>query len=210
MNAISTFRPFRECSVTALRTFKASQTWTPVFDRIRYLGSHEPSLERDGVEFVPSQQFPKIIEVVQLCAETPGWTALVNADIWLDLKMADVPFDLEKVGGSCAVSRRYEFTGENLKKASVVDNGLDFFMATQDVWKKIAREYPDHYRFGHSSWDALMLGGFNVVARSTLYDLTKRRLVFHPRHGERRQVFKITDNVRTRFRDMVAWPKLHL
>lgn len=143
--------------------------------------------------------------MVEIAASTTGWSAILNADIVI----RGVGRALDAVArrkGQCAVSRRYEFTGSNFKDAKVVDLGLDFFMAHQEIWSQILKEYPDRYRFGHSSWDALMLGAFNCIGKDRCFDLTTHRFVFHPRHGERRQAFFIDDTAQTRFRDSVFLP----
>lgn len=145
--------------------------------------------------------------MLDVAAATPGWSIILNADIVIRGDIHRILSFAESLRAVCAISRRYEFTDLNFKDAKVVDLGLDFFMARQETWGKILDEYPERYRFGHSSWDALMLGAFNCIGKEMCFDLTKHRFVFHPRHGERRQAFHIDDTAQTRFRDAVFLPR---
>lgn len=209
MTAISSVRPLHECAKTRERILAAHRTWLKVFDGIYYFGTQSPELVHPKVRFVVSEQFPLAVDMIGFCASLKGWSAIINGDILVDSRFPQVEALLVKNGGRCAISKRWQFDGP-LRGAKVVDNGLDFFAATQDVWTLAAKEFPEHYRFGHSSWDALMLGAFNCLARRHLFDLTGKRLIFHPKHGERRQTFAINDTVRTRFRDHVSWPSRKL
>lgn len=164
-------------------------------------------MEHPKVRFVASEQFPKIIRMAEFAASLPGWTAILNADIVIKGNMKGITQRIVQAGAKCAVSQRYEFASPDPQEGKVVDLGLDFFLANQDTWRRISEEYPEHYRFGHSSWDALMLGAFNCIGRHDCHNITAHRFCFHPRHGERRQVFHINDTVQTRFRDAVFLPR---
>jgi hypothetical protein len=207
VNILSSVRPLRDCAETRKRTLAANRSWRGLFDRIIYFGSPSPELgSPPEVEFMVSEQFPRIVDMVHVAAQLPGWTAIVNGDIIIGRRIKEAEAALVRRKASCAISKRYEFQNGDTRNGRVVDLGLDFFTARQEVWAAIAEEYPDRYRFGHSSWDALMLGAFNYHDRIHLFDLTGWRIVFHPKHGERRQIYFIDDTVRTPYRDYVSWP----
>lgn len=210
MTAISSVRPLHECAKTRDRTLAAHRTWLVAFDRIYYFGTQSPELAHPKVSFVISEQFPKIVKVAEFCASLEGWSCILNGDILVDRGMLEAERLLSKNRATAAMSRRWQFEGDSLRGAKVVDLGLDFFAATQDTWRKVAEEYPEQYRFGHSSWDSLMLGAFNCIAGRSLFDLTPRKLIYHPKHAERRIVFRIPDDAKTRFRNHVGWPSRKL
>lgn len=207
MNLLSSVRPLGDCPVTRQRTLAANRSWRGLFERIIYFGSPHPDLGRPPeVDFLVSEQFPRVVDMCHIAAQLPGWTAIVNGDIIVGRRIKEAEHALDRRRATCAISRRYEFVNGDMRHAQVVDMGLDFFTARREVWEQIAAEYPDRYRFGHSSWDALMLGAFNYHQRVHLFDLTGWRIVFHPRHGERRQIYHIDDTARTPYRDYVSWP----
>ena len=147
--------------------------------------------------------------MARFCATLPGWSVLVNADIVVSSQLHAIEQRLDRKNAACAVSWRYEFDLEP-SMSRVIDMGMDFFAARQEVWKEVGKIYPEEYRIGHSSWDAMMLGAFNIVAKASLYDLTHHRLVFHPKHEDRKTPFHIKNDTRTECRDNVVWPSKRL
>ena len=184
-----------------MNQLRAFQSWKKEATHIIYFG--DPSPDLIGATCICSEQFPKIIRLVDFCAAMPGWSAIINADIQLGSGVGKVLDRVAAQGGTSAVSWRWE-TGDGAPK--VVDNGMDFFAAKQEVWNKVSTIYPDEYRIGHSSWDAIMLGALNIADQRGIFDLTRHRLVFHPKHEDRHRPFFIADNTRTECRDNVCWP----
>jgi hypothetical protein len=206
--AVSSHRPFKDCTPPILRNQqRAFDSWERAFERVVLFGPKE----RLGSKFlfVPTDPFPRIVRLVDCCSKIPGWSAIVNADIVIGHQVSQIIRLVHQSGGSCAVSWRWEFT-EDTRSSKVVDLGMDFFCAHQSVWKEVGKIYPSEYRIGHSSWDAIMLGAFNVVDQKGLFDLTHHKLVFHPKHEDRIRPHHIFDNTRTECRDRVAWPSRRL
>jgi hypothetical protein len=206
MTALTSHRPLKKCSPSILANqLRAFESWRKVFpDRITF-AEEDRHLSKFGFQFIPTDPFPRIVRMVWACSRIRGWSAIVNADIVVAEFLPAIERKLIRQGASCAVSWRYEFT-ESFQGSSVVDRGMDFFAADQWVWQRVLKIYPDEYRIGHSSWDAIMLGAFNIVAEDSLFDLTKHRLIFHPKHEDRQRLHHIWDNTRTECRDNCKWP----
>jgi len=210
MIAVTSHRPLIQCSnQIAQNQLRAVESWLKAFSHSCYFGPPEPAYDALGFHQIPSEPFPKIIRLARFCASLPGWSALVNADIVIGPNLTEIEHRLDKKDAMCAVSWRYEFDLEPAM-SKVVDVGMDFFAARQEVWKEVGKIYPEEYRIGHSSWDAMMLGAFNIVAKSQLYDLTHHRLVFHPKHEDRQTPHFIKNDTQTECRDNVSWPSKRL
>ena len=125
-----------------------------------------------------------------------GWAAIINADIVVSIRLGAVVQECIRKGIKAITSYRYEFNTPNpdpeLSGAKVKDLGFDFFMADPTVWKGASDVVPEGYRIGHNRWDNWCLGYMNTVLGKKFVDVTSRRLIFHPRHGERKQPYHIT------------------
>lgn len=208
MIAVSSHRPFKNCSPSILKNQRrAFDSWARVFDQVILFGP--PEQLGKNCRFIPTDPFPRIVRIVDLCAGIQGWSVIVNADIVVGPRLPEIIRKVEQSKGSCAVSWRWEF-GNDTGIARVVDRGMDFFAAHQSVWTEVGKIYPSEYRIGHSSWDAIMLGALNIVDERGLFDLTHHRLVFHPQHEDRIRPHHIYDNTRTECRDNVKWPSQRL
>jgi hypothetical protein len=135
----------------------------------------------------------------------PGWCAIVNSDIVIK-NMPIIEVQLSNNRAFAAMSKRYEFEGENFKSAKVVDLGLDFFAAQPAVWREALRIIPAQYRIGHCLWDTWMLGFLCENYFKGLWDITSCRAVFHPRHGDRRTFFDIDKRTGQEQLEKVQWP----
>jgi hypothetical protein len=88
----------------------------------------------------------------------------------------------------------------------MIDNGLDFFCATPSVWKLAAMMVPKTYRLGHCLWDTFTLGFMCTHYYNWLWDFTECRIVFHPKHEDRRRPFDIDHSAGRAQVDAVRWP----
>ncbi len=193
MTIISSHRAHSDSKEVARNQIRANRSWQKIATRIVYLGNEEPHLSGHNVRFLPCADFPRIRTVATAAAISGTHACIVNADIVLSKETPIVIFDLLRRGGKAAVSRRYEFQDEHVEGAVLLpeDLGLDFFFATADLWLKLSRTIPPDYRIGHSSWDTYTLSFFNTIAKGGFYDITNRRCVFHPRHGDRKRKYNI-------------------
>lgn len=193
MTVVSSHKPSKDSIFCAINQWRANNSWTRNFDRITYFGNNEEGL--NGT-FVPSDQFPRIRDLVGYCATVPGWSAIVNADIVIGDDFRKVEGHLLLKKAQCSMSRRFQFEGEDLAKAALVDMGLDFFAATQETWQMILPQVPENLRIGHCLWDTWMLNFMATNYLGGFYDITECRVVFHPKHEDRKREYTIepTDN----------------
>lgn len=210
MIAVTSHRPLKTCPLPIRRNQEAAaESWREAFTDVCYFGEQEEFYGSIGFHYIPHQEFPHISRLVEFCAQLQGWSCIVNSDIIVSPSLSGIEQRLIKANASCAVSWRWQFDQEQ-EQSSVVDLGMDFFAARQEVWREVALIYPEEFRIGHSSWDAIMLGAFNIVAKDQLYDLTHHRLILHPLHFDRHSPFFIANNTQTECRDNVCWPEKRL
>lgn len=191
MIAISSHRPFSDAHEIAQNQLRAHDSWRQVFDEIIYFGPSESLLTCPKTTFIESEDFPTIESLciaASLCAD---YTCLINADIVVGKHLGAVMEEVWRRGGVAATSRRYEFNGEGVHNASIVDWGIDFFWSTPDMWRRVANSVPKHYRIGHSAWDTWVMSFFNTTVGRYFYDITKRQAIFHPKHENRKRVHHI-------------------
>lgn len=210
MIAVASHRPFSESPEFARNQLRARDSWEGQFDRIIYFGKPEKALAGQNVEFIDFEPFPRIKDMASKCAEFDGWSCIINSDIVVGEEFGFTAMRLAHNHAMCAVSRRYEFVGENVEKAGMVDFGIDFFAATQQVWKRVAREIPDQFRIGHGCWDSYVLGFFNTNYGAMVFDITPTRCIFHPRHGDRKRVHPIDQTVGGRYLEQCGWPRTQM
>jgi len=207
MICVSSFRPLKECSPSILRNqLKARESWEDAFNEIVYFGSPETALNGDTVMFIPTEQFPRIVDLVRYCADQVDWCAIVNADIVIRGNMRQVQGDIMSRGGLASISRRYEFVGEDFMRAKLVDTGLDFFAAHSHVWRHAAKLIPRQYRIGHCLFDTWLLGFLATHYMPKLWDITPLRMIFHPKHEDRRPMFHIDKEQGKEQLGRVRWP----
>lgn len=190
MIAISSFRQFSESSEIATNQLRAKASWDLVFDHILYFGTEEPQLASPKTEFCEAEDFPHMRLLFLAAALSDDFACILNADIVVAPSFGWHMQEVHKKGIGAITSRRYEFTGENVSHATVVDSGFDFFGAWPQIWQQVLRDCPDWFRIGHSVWDAWLLEWFTRnLAHHQFGNLTNDRLVFHPRHGDRRRPY---------------------
>lgn len=194
MIAVSSFRPCSDSHEIASNQLRAKRSWEAVFDQIVYFGDAEPELASDKTQFISVDgDFPAIALLVAVAMYADEPACIINADIVVGPTLKNAITQQLWQGMKAFTSRRWQFEpGASLDSARVVDQGVDFFAATPEIWHQCYRVIPGGWRIGHSGWDSWMLGWMNQNVGRRFVDLTNRKLIFHPRHGDRKRVHHIT------------------
>jgi len=208
MIAVTSHRPFKDCSPEIRRNqIRARESWEGQFDGIVYFGEEEKELDGKNVQFIVNvEQFPPIELMMKCASHLKDWVAIVNADIVVSQGLKVIQRELFTKGALCAMSRRFEFEREDVNSGRMIDNGLDLFCATPSVWKLAAMMVPKNYRLGHCLWDTWTLGFMCTHYYAWLWDFTECRVIFHPKHEDRRRPFKIDHQAGRAQVDAVRWP----
>lgn len=189
MIAVSSIRPFEGNPEYARNQWLAWESWQSAFASIVYFSSPEPALRSPKTLFVDWEPFPRIIDLAEFLASQSDWGCIINADIVVAKSFRLIEKRLKIKQGSAAASWRYEFDpARGLDSARRVenDNGLDFFAAVPEVWRKVYENVDPDLRLGAQFWDTWTLSFFNLVAAHGFYDLTPHKLIFHPKHEGRK------------------------
>lgn len=198
MIAISSFRPLADSPSIALNQIRAKHSWNHVFDGIIYFNAPEKRLYSSRTRFFEEGgEWPHMSTLVAAAAMCGEMACIVNADIVLNPQLRELQFRPEQWGGMkkrpglAYTSRRYQYDPAkfDLNSAKVVDGGVDIFLAYPSVWKLCLTCIPEQLRIGHGGWDQWMLEFLHYACGKDFHDFTNQRLVFHPKHQERRQVF---------------------
>lgn len=208
MIIVTSHRPYKDCTWEIRRNqLRARESWEGQASGIIYFGPEEIAFAGKNVLFIErEEQFPQIEHLMKLAGTLAEPVAIVNADIVLGQGVAEIEKELMQRGALCAMSRRFEFEGEDVESGRMIDNGLDFFWATPSVWKLAAKLVPKNYRIGHCLWDTWTLGFMCTHYYAWLWDITECRVVFHPKHQWRKTPFKIDHSAGRAQVDAVRWP----
>lgn len=192
MIAISSHRPHSGNPEYAINQRLAHMAWEQVFSKVIYMGEPEPELTGLKTVFVRTENFPHIKTAAQLAASSPGFSAILNADIVVTPGIQNLEMQLFRKNQLCASSRRWNFrrTGGPLQsmisQASLGnDRGRDIFIAHSRVWQEVAANVPPVLRIGNPRWDAWMTDFFRERWDAKFVDFTTMRCVFHPNHEGR-------------------------
>lgn len=181
MVCVSSFRPFDKCTpAIAANQLRAHQSWIMAFERIIYVGKSCPELSSILSEFVPGEDRPSIQHLCKIAASVGTWAALVNSDIVISPKLKEVESRMNGQGLKCALSQRHD-----LESGFVIDQGLDFFAGVPEVWKAAAEQIPRDFRISFGQWDNWMLGHFVCGYGRKCADITREKIVYHPKHEDR-------------------------
>lgn len=176
----------------------ALQSWLRVFEAVIVLGPHQEHLASPITRFYPSENFPKVYEAVDICADQTEWACIINSDIWVHPGFKRIEERLKLKKAVAASSWRWTFDpAVGVEPCAHSDYGIDFFAAQPGAWELVYREMqnspqgeidsPKHLRLGAPSWDQYMLGVFFMkFAAMGFYNLTDARCIRHPIHGDRR------------------------
>lgn len=192
---------------------RALASWYPLFDEIVYFGKSESDYLETGpkVIFEPCSGKPSIGKMCQYAAQQQQWACLVNADIIIGSSLPKVMSWLEKNRLKCAVSLRWELEeAANLNRATIKDNGLDWFAATPDMWALAASEIPPELCMGRIIWDSWMLGFFMARSGGACADITQSKTIFHPRHDDRRDQNFDIPQAASKYNRWFGWPKVQI
>lgn len=211
MILITSARPVKDCSPAILRNqLRALDSWVENVNHIVYVNREETLLTDPQVTFMTmdGEPFPRIKYLMEFLASIGDWGCICNADIVIGDGLKQIKQELIKKGALCAMSRRFEFEGENVNDGKLLDNGLDFFCAVPSVWKLAARMVPNQYRIGNILWDTWFMGFLSSYYHNYFWDITPCRLVFHPKHEDRRRMFAIDPKQGKAQLDAVRWPAI--
>jgi hypothetical protein len=183
--AISSHRPHAQSASFRENQIRALSTWLPVFDEILYYGDKEPELARDWVYFMPSEPFPTIRSMLAGVPRiAPGDSiTIINSDIVLHDGMKTILRDAGRNSYCIASSRRRCADSLELDEN---DRGRDIWILGKTAHEMISRRIPDSLRIGHQKWDGWMYHFAIKHFPDTFIDFTDRKLVFHPKHGDRK------------------------
>ena len=210
MILVTSHRPLKDCSPEILRNqLRARESWEGNFTKIVFFGKYEAALSGPQVFFLDCEGFPHIQDMMAMCATAGDWCAIVNADIVVGRGMPIIKKELLAKNAQCAMSRRFEFEGEAIDDARMLDNGLDFFAATPSVWGLAATLVPKQYRIGHILWDTWTIGFLASHYYNWFWDITECRVIFHPKHEDRRRIFEIDKHEGQEQLGKVQWPSVN-
>lgn len=209
MNIVSSFRPLAEDEEWKRNQLLAKRSWEMAAQKIVFFGPYEPELASPRTKFVESEQFPKIKTLCDAASKLPGFTAILNADIVVDLEIRSLVNRMSIKGQVSASSRRWHFDPNTCDWGSADlgdDRGRDVFITRWDIWRDLARKLPDELRIGHGLWDAALVNYFRDRYGAKFVDFTSRKLIFHPRHEGRRRPHQPLEAVDVRpFCDPRMW-----
>jgi len=186
--AVSSIRNFTDANHEYARNqIAAHQSWARVFAAIVYFNdAAQAELQDEHTAFIPSEPFPQIFKLAEFCMCQPEWCAILNADIIVTHLLPHIEKKLDKHRAKMATSWRHQFDPViGLEPCERVDNGLDFFAASPDVWAKVYLDCPPELRLGAIQWDSWLLSYFNSKAKRDFYDITHFKCILHPLHGHR-------------------------
>lgn len=203
MIAVSSHRPGCELHHAAHRT------WANAFDYSVYFGDPDIGLDNARTAFVASEPFPTIRTLAEFCAQQPGWSAIINADIFLGTNFRHMTEHYISQGYISAISARHQFTyhpGQAPENYRIEDYGMDIFAAEQNVWRMVCVEIPSFFRIGRILWDTWMIGFFIVHCGAKLADLSPWQAVFHPRHEVSPQRNAVPLKYSDKYTAKARWP----
>lgn len=204
MIIVSTCREMGDHPENDRNQLAAKRSWEFVADTIVYFNKPQPELASSKTVFIDSEHYPRLIDVVDFCADQTQWCAIVNADIVLTPVLKPLEKQLIEKHAAAATSWRWQFDPNvGIDPCAHIDCGLDFFAGTPATWDKVFNgmgqtpqgwhDSPSHLRLAAPTWDQWLLGALNKVSRHHFYNLTKYKVVLHPAHGNRKHGQGIPD-----------------
>ena len=163
----------------------AWKSWNLVASAIILFNDVQPELQSNITRFIPSEPFPKLMDIYEVAAHQNDFVAILNADIVVMPQFVNVERKLKARKAIACSSWRWQFTPPDTSKIEVVDPGLDFFAATPEVWGQCYNDVEETLRLGSVQWDSWQLGWFCAKAAKGFLDITPTRTILHPKHGNR-------------------------
>lgn len=195
MIAVTSCRPMGDDPQYDRNQLAAWESWHKVFDAIIYLNDPQPQLRSPITRFYPWEPYPRIRDMIDICADQEDWSCLINADIVVGPHFKKLEQKLKTKKAVAASSWRWTFNPDvGLNPCEHKDYGCDFFAAQPGAWEMVYRamcapsprgdeDSPTHLRFGAPSWDQWQLGAFfKLFSTMGFYNLTDARVIFHPEH----------------------------
>lgn len=195
---VSSVRPFGQDPAFAAFQREAIASWTHCANGIILLNDRSDVDEDTAkmVHFIPPDQNPPTIHALVTAGllSTPagGCFALVNADIVLLPKLAEIPelVEVKHRSGKWGVTSRRWYYEPNRGREKVAlmdrDQGLDFFCASKRMWEELDKELPRFLTLGRNLWDNWVNSWFQANRhKDVYYTATYLRAVLHPIHGGR-------------------------
>jgi hypothetical protein len=184
--AVSSLKPFANDTAYKEHQLRAYDSWHPMFSQVVYMSHQEDALISPKIKYIGTVGWPRIKEMVAVASKLQSdYVAIINSDIWLHPRFQDV---IKSMGNNQVIgstSRRFSYDHPNFSDAKIIDHGMDVFITTPRVWKKVHQHIPESLRVGHYLWDTWMSGFLNDFLKSKMVDFTSYRCVFHPIHGGR-------------------------
>lgn len=164
----------------------AKKSWEKVATRIVYFSAREPALDSAKTVWIPSEEYPRILDLVEFATQQTEWCALINSDIILGANLPLVEAKLKARKAKCASSWRWNFDPAiGIQSGVHNDWGGDFFAAVPEVWQRCYEMIDERLCVGSTFWDCWMLSFFCTFYVSDFWNITNSRVVFHPNHGAR-------------------------
>lgn len=193
MIALSSHRPFASSAEYTFNQSAAARSWHDKFSNIYYIGHYEEGLDSEHTLFVrPDGDYPTIKAMAEFAAQmTAEYVAILNADIVIGPRIAEVERKMREMALPAATSYRYEFDPMNPDLDNAVrhkeDRGMDIFVANPKIWALVARDVPEDLLFAHNRWDSWVCGYFCHHLGYGFRHFTESKCVFHPKHEGRSQ-----------------------
>lgn len=195
---VSTCRPMGDDPEYDRNQLVAKASWEAVASAIVYFNEPQPRLASPITRFIPWEPYPRLIDVVDLCADQDDWACIINSDIVVMPVFKRLEAKLKGKKAVAASSWRWTFDpAVGVEPCAHNDNGLDFFAAVPGAWNLLFEamqkspqgeiDSPRHLRLGAPSWDSWCLGAFfHLFSHMGFYNLTGSRCIRHPKHGGRK------------------------
>lgn len=205
---VSSVKPFKdEKDAYTANQVIALNSWKRVASKIILFNKPEDLAEYplEGIEFRATKNpegIPYIKEMVGVLAKLDGDKAgaILNGDIVVEpevLKVFDLreKYQLGRAWG--CTSRRHRLSPAREKLGVVEDDwGLDFFLATGQVWKLCEDYVPDFLTVGRGQWDNWMVGWMKAkVPVSRWFDITNLAVIWHKEHSRKKKMSCYSENL---------------
>jgi hypothetical protein len=188
---LSSVRPFYEDKDYAAIQRKAINGWEKCATEIVLFSE---TADVDGLTVpvtfeIPSDNPPTIKEMVEYAVKHYSEhtvVAICNSDITLGEGVLRIKACAKENNLSttwAATSLRHEYDKDDLATAAVEGMGLDFFVATVNVWQHMINEIPPFMTIGQQQWDTFVNTWFRRRVQTNKYfNVTDWKCVYHPKH----------------------------
>ena len=106
---VTSARPMGDDPVYDRNQLFAKESWERVAKAIVYLNDPQPALASPKTRFFPSEPYPRLVDMVNLCADQDEWCVILNSDIWLAPNFKTAAIKLKTRDAVAASSWRWNF-----------------------------------------------------------------------------------------------------